>query len=55
VGKGGVVRDPTLHAGVLAHLQAHAEQWKVEVKGVVESPLLGPKGNKEFLLYLQKR
>jgi 23S rRNA (cytidine1920-2'-O)/16S rRNA (cytidine1409-2'-O)-methyltransferase len=55
VGKGGVVRDPTLHAGVLAHLQAHAEQWKVDVKGVVESPLLGPKGNKEFLLYLQKR
>jgi len=55
VGKGGVVRDPTLHAAVIAHLQAHAEQWQVEVKGVVESPLLGPKGNKEFLLYLQKR
>lgn len=55
VGKGGVVRDPALHASVIAHLQAHAEQWQVEVKGVVESPLLGPKGNKEFLLYLQKR
>lgn len=55
VGKGGVVRDPTLHAAVIAHLQAHAEQWQVEVKGLVESPLVGPKGNKEFLLYLQKR
>jgi 23S rRNA (cytidine1920-2'-O)/16S rRNA (cytidine1409-2'-O)-methyltransferase len=55
VGKGGVVRDPMLHAAVIAHLQAQAEQWQVEVKGIVESPLVGPKGNKEFLLYLQKR
>jgi 23S rRNA (cytidine1920-2'-O)/16S rRNA (cytidine1409-2'-O)-methyltransferase len=55
VGKGGVVRDPALHAAVVAHLQAQAEQWHVEVKGVLESPLVGPKGNKEFLLYLQKQ
>jgi 23S rRNA (cytidine1920-2'-O)/16S rRNA (cytidine1409-2'-O)-methyltransferase len=55
VGKGGVVRDPALHAAVVAHLQAQAAQWQVEVRGLVESPLLGPKGNKEFLLYLQKR
>jgi 23S rRNA (cytidine1920-2'-O)/16S rRNA (cytidine1409-2'-O)-methyltransferase len=55
VAKGGVVRDPALHAAVVAHLQAQAEQWQVEVRGLVESPLFGPKGNKEFLLYLQKR
>ena len=55
VGKGGVVRDPVLHAEVVAKLQAQAEQWQVEVRGVIESPLLGPKGNKEFLLWLQKR
>ncbi|MGE4095769.1 MAG: TlyA family RNA methyltransferase [Candidatus Binatia bacterium] len=55
VGKGGIVRNPTLHAEVIANLRNHAEIWRVEVKGVVESPLVGPKGNKEFLLYLQKR
>lgn len=55
VGKGGVVRDPALHAEVLADLQARADNWQVEVRGVTESPLRGPKGNKEFLLYVQKR
>jgi 23S rRNA (cytidine1920-2'-O)/16S rRNA (cytidine1409-2'-O)-methyltransferase len=55
VGKGGVVRDPTLHAEVVARLCARAEEWDVEVRGVIESPLLGPKGNKEFLFCLQKR
>jgi len=55
VGKGGVVRDPTLHAEVVEKIKAQTEGWNVEVLGVLESPLLGPKGNKEFLLYLQKR
>ena len=54
VGKGGVVRDPALHAEVLKDLQARANQWQLEVRGVTESPLRGPKGNKEFLLYMQK-
>jgi 23S rRNA (cytidine1920-2'-O)/16S rRNA (cytidine1409-2'-O)-methyltransferase len=55
VGKGGVVRDPALHAEVVERLRARAEEWNVEVKGVIESPLLGPKGNKEFFFCLQKR
>lgn len=55
VGKGGVVRDPALHAEVLADLQARADGWQLEVKGVTESPLRGPKGNKEFFLYVHKR
>src|SRR5262249_27975844 len=55
VGKGGVVRDSALHVEVVERLCAQAEGWHVEVKGVSESPLLGPKGNKEFFLYLQKR
>ena len=55
VGKGGVVRDPELHAEVVEKMKAFAEEWNVDVLGVMESPLLGPKGNKEFLLYLQKR
>ena len=55
VGKGGVVRDPALHAEVVARLRAQAEEWQVAVKGEIESPLRGPKGNKEFLFHLQKR
>jgi 23S rRNA (cytidine1920-2'-O)/16S rRNA (cytidine1409-2'-O)-methyltransferase len=55
VGKGGVVRDPALHAEVVERLRSYANDWCVDVLGVIESPLLGPKGNKEFLLYLQKR
>lgn len=55
VGKGGVVRDPALHAEVVENLSRQTEAWGVEVMGVMESPLLGPKGNKEFLLYLRKR
>ena len=55
VGKRGVVRDPRLHAEVLARLQANADAWGVAVKGVTESPLRGPKGNVEFFLYLEKR
>ncbi len=55
VGKGGVVRDPALHAEVVERLRTQAETWDVEVKGVIDSPLLGPKGNKEFLFCLQKR
>jgi 23S rRNA (cytidine1920-2'-O)/16S rRNA (cytidine1409-2'-O)-methyltransferase len=55
VGKGGVVRDPLLHAEVVERLRAQAAEWNVEVKGVIESPLLGPKGNKEFFFCLQKR
>jgi 23S rRNA (cytidine1920-2'-O)/16S rRNA (cytidine1409-2'-O)-methyltransferase len=54
VGKGGVVRDPALHSEVVTQIRARAEEWKVEIKGVVESPLLGPKGNKEFFICLKK-
>lgn len=55
VGKRGVVRESALHSEVVARLCAQAKEWKLDVKGVMQSPLLGPKGNKEFLLYLQKR
>ncbi|MEW6299789.1 MAG: TlyA family RNA methyltransferase [Thermodesulfobacteriota bacterium] len=55
VGKGGVVRDAALHAEVVSRLCAQVEEWGAEVVGVIESPLRGPKGNKEFLLCLRKR
>ncbi|MGH7858924.1 MAG: TlyA family RNA methyltransferase [Candidatus Binatia bacterium] len=51
VGKGGVVRDPRLHAEVLETIRAAAVDLGLEERGFVESPLLGPKGNREFFLY----
>lgn len=51
VGKGGVVRDPTLHEAVCEGVRAWLEGrrgWRVS--GIVPSPLLGPAGNREFLI-----
>ncbi len=53
VGKGGVVRDPAVHDRVLAEIRAAAPSWGAGVADETESPLLGPKGNREFLLYLR--
>ncbi|MDP4856557.1 MAG: TlyA family RNA methyltransferase [Desulfobacterales bacterium] len=54
VGKGGVVRDPKLHQQVLDELTAFFSRIPLSVSGVIESPILGPKGNKEFFIYLQR-
>jgi 23S rRNA (cytidine1920-2'-O)/16S rRNA (cytidine1409-2'-O)-methyltransferase len=50
VGKGGVVRDPAVHARVCVEVQAwlEARGWRVE--GIAESPITGPEGNVEFLI-----
>ena len=53
VGKGGVVRAPEEHARVIGEIQYSAAAIGYETVGVTESPLLGPKGNKEFLIYLR--
>lgn len=53
VGKGGVVRDPEVHAQVCETLCAFCESLGLHVLGVTASPILGPKGNKEFLLLAQ--
>lgn len=54
VGKGGVVRDASLHEKVLADIQTLAHELGCRVIGVTESPILGPKGNREFLICLHK-
>jgi len=54
VGKGGVVRDPAQHAAAVERVCAAAAALGCEVRGVTPSPLLGQKGNREFLLYLRK-
>jgi 23S rRNA (cytidine1920-2'-O)/16S rRNA (cytidine1409-2'-O)-methyltransferase len=55
VGKGGVVRSHEEHLRVIEEIQEAAVAMGLEVKGVTESPLLGPKGNREFFIYLEKR
>lgn len=55
LGKGGVVRDQKLHEKVIADIQMLAIELGCEVCGVIESPILGPKGNREFLIHLQKK
>ena len=53
VGKGGVVRSSQEHERVIAAMTTAAIEQGYHVVGVIESPLLGPKGNKEFLMYLR--
>jgi len=56
VAKGGVVRDPRVHAGVCAGIRAWwSEQPGWRVLGVEPSPLLGPEGNREFLIAARYR
>jgi 23S rRNA (cytidine1920-2'-O)/16S rRNA (cytidine1409-2'-O)-methyltransferase len=51
----GVIRDPAVHARVLRELEQFvAETGGVQWRGVTESPLLGPAGNKEFLVLIEK-
>ncbi|RPI75905.1 MAG: TlyA family RNA methyltransferase [Desulfobacteraceae bacterium] len=52
VGKGGVVRDAALHQQVVKELIDFCTEAGWAVQGLIESPILGPKGNKEFLIYL---
>jgi len=55
VGKGGVVRDPALHQEVCERIRAwFVRQPGWSVLGIVESPVLGPEGNKEFLIAARK-
>jgi 23S rRNA (cytidine1920-2'-O)/16S rRNA (cytidine1409-2'-O)-methyltransferase len=54
VGKGGVVRDKALHGKVINRISNFSRGLKLKILGVTESPLLGPKGNKEFFIYLKK-
>ncbi len=53
VGKGGVVRSPEEHERVVAEIEAAAVALGYRSCGVIESPLLGPAGNKEFLIHLK--
>lgn len=53
VGKGGIVRDPQLHAAAVEKVRASAEACELRAVGQIASPILGSEGNQEFLLHLQ--
>ncbi|MFC3442400.1 TlyA family RNA methyltransferase [Sphingobium rhizovicinum] len=51
VGKNGVVRDAAVHDRVCAEVQAWVREQGWTVSGLTQSPITGPQGNVEFLLY----
>jgi 23S rRNA (cytidine1920-2'-O)/16S rRNA (cytidine1409-2'-O)-methyltransferase len=48
----GVIRDPEIHKQVLVDILGFAQQAGFGIRGLIQSPLLGPKGNTEFLVWL---
>jgi 23S rRNA (cytidine1920-2'-O)/16S rRNA (cytidine1409-2'-O)-methyltransferase len=49
----GVIRDPEIHRQVLLNVLTFAQNEGFGLRGLIKSPLLGPKGNAEFLVWLQ--
>lgn len=55
VGKKGVVREPEIHIEVITYLFKYFEEiLKIGIKGLTYSPIKGPEGNIEYLVYLRK-
>jgi 23S rRNA (cytidine1920-2'-O)/16S rRNA (cytidine1409-2'-O)-methyltransferase len=50
VGKGGIVRDPELHRAACERVESAVRRMSYKTD-IIESPILGAEGNKEFLLY----
>ncbi len=48
----GVIRDPEIHRQVLLDILNFAKEQGLGLRGLIKSPLLGPKGNAEFLVWL---
>jgi len=53
VEKHGVIKKPEVHQRVIDEMKEFCRGLDLTVAGVVESPLVGPKGNKEFFIYLK--
>ena len=50
----GVIRDAAIHKQVLLDVLSFAQQESFSIQGLIRSPLLGPKGNAEFLVWLNQ-
>lgn len=51
----GVIRDPEIHKQVLLNVLGFARNEGFAIRGLIKSPLLGPKGNAEFLVWLRQQ
>jgi len=54
VGKGGIVSDPVKHRRVITEIADYACQIGLSVVGLIESPIRGAEGNREFLIHLSR-
>jgi 23S rRNA (cytidine1920-2'-O)/16S rRNA (cytidine1409-2'-O)-methyltransferase len=55
VGKGGIIKSPAVHEAVIQKSKEGIQKYGFIFKGLIESPILGTHGNKEFLAYFIKR
>ncbi|MBI2906248.1 MAG: TlyA family RNA methyltransferase [Chloroflexi bacterium] len=55
VGKGGLVKDPAVHAQVVGRIINWAIKQGLRLGGLAPSPILGASGNREFLVFLRKQ
>lgn len=55
VGKKGVVREPEIHREVVEKIITYADMIGFEIKGLTFSPIKGPEGNIEYLVYIEKK
>jgi len=55
VGTGGLVKDPAVHARVIAAVEAAAAEVGLKRVGLTDSPITGAHGNREFLMHLRVR
>ncbi len=55
VGKKGIIKDPAIHQEVIEKITSGIKQCGFELKGLIESPITGATGNKEFLAFFVKQ
>lgn len=53
VGKGGVIKDPAVHARTIGRFVIWMNNNKLRLLNMAASPILGAEGNKEFLMHLR--
>jgi len=54
IGVGGIVRDEKIRDAIVATVVAGIERYGFTSIGTIDSPIVGAKGNKEFLAYFKR-
>lgn len=55
VGRGGIIKDPKIHKEVIDKVTLGVKRFGFEIIDIIESPIVGTSGNKEFLGYFKKK